>query len=577
MIRSCHFRPPWFFRFVTAIILLALSGLALFGAAQQSPKGGAITGRVLGDDGNPLAHAGVQVNEAEARGPNRASHQTTTDDEGYFRVANLPPADYYITASAEGYLHAQALATDPSVQDKRYFRPGATVTITLKKGGVITGRVTDAEDRAVVAVQVSLEYVRDEFDRPMAAAWVEKDGLTDDRGVYRLFGLRPGSYLIRAGGRGRQARAASAYDSDAPTYHPSATRETATEVRVRAGDEVTGIDIRYRGETGYAIRGVVTGATHFNRGTDLRLNRLPDGAQVGFTYARVEDQSLRFDFEGLPDGDYELTAERSGSDEEDNGAASPPRRVTIKGADVNGIEMRLIALSSISGRLAFAEGTTRCQSQSHKRLSYVLPLAHRDGASKPAEDQGRPNEQGEFALRRLEAGNYWLIARLQYDEWYLRAITQPGPASANRPVDVSRRGLTLRPGERRTGLIMTVAEGAALLVGRVIPTTEGARLPMRLRAHLVPAEPDSADDALRYAEVDVESDGRFMMRNLAPGRYHLLARPAPDVESPEKPIRLAAWSAESRAKLWREARAAKAEIELQACQRVMDYVLRYAP
>src|SRR5262249_2323440 len=403
-----------------------------------------------------------------------------------------------------------------------------TVTITLKKGAVITGRVANAEDRAVVAVQVCMEYARDEYDRPMAAAWVEKEGLTDDRGVYRFFGLRPGSYLVRAGGRGEQARGASAFDSDAPTYHPSATRETATEVRVRAGEEATGIDIRYRGERGHAIRGVVTGATNFNQGPAIKLNRLPGGARAGFTYARLEDKSLRFDFEGLPDGEYELIAERRGSDEEDNGAAAPPRRVTIKGADVNGIEMRLTALSSISGRFLLAKGTPQCQSQYLKQLSYVLPIAHRDGATKPAEEQSRPNEQGEFTLRKLEAGHYWLEARLYHNEWYLRAITQPGPAPANRPVDVSRQGLTLRPGERKTGLILTVAEGAALLVGRVIPANEGARLPTRLRAHLVPAEPASADDALRYAETDVRSDGGFGLRNLAPGRYWLLARAAPD-------------------------------------------------
>jgi hypothetical protein len=450
------------------------------------------------------------------------------------------------------------------------------VTITLKKGGVITGRVTEAEDRAVVAAPVSLEYVRDELDRPIAAAWVEKDGLTDDRGVYRIFGLRPGSYLVRAGGRGQQSRAASAYDSDAPTYHPSATREAATEIKVRAGDEATGVDIRYRGERGYAIRGVVTGVTDFNRVTDLRLTRLPGGSRAGSTYTRAEDKSLKFDFEGLPDGEYELIADRSGSDEEDNGAAAPPRRVTINGADVNGIEMRLIGLSSISGRLVFAEGTPQCQTQYRKQLSYILPIARREGATKPAEEQGRPNEQGEFALRRLEAGNYRLEARLYHNEWYLRAVTQPGPAPANRSADVSRQGFTLRPGERKTGLIMTVAEGAALLVGRVIPA-EGAQLPTVLRVHLVPAEPASADDALRYAETAVMSDGSFGMSHLAPGRYWLLARPAPDEESSKASPRPAAWSAESRAKLWREARAAKVEIELQACQRVMDYVLRFEP
>ena len=67
------------------------------------------------------------------------------------------------------------------------------------------------------------------------------------------------------------------------------------------------------------------------------------------------------------------------------------------------------------------------------------------------------------------------------------------------------------------------------------------------------------------------------MRHLAPGRYYLLARPAPDAESPEAQPRPAAWSADSRAKLWREPKAAKVEIELRACQRVTDYVLRYEP
>jgi hypothetical protein len=400
-------------------------------------------------------------------------------------MANLPFGDYHISVSAEGYLHDYARSPDPSAQDNRYLRPGASVTVTLKKGAVITGRVYNAEDRPVVGVPVSVEWVRDDYDRPRPRSQVVQEAFADDRGVYRFFGLRPGSYLVRAGGRGQQALVASAFDSDAPTYHPSATSENATEVKVRAGEEASDIDIRYRGERGFAIRGGVSGATNFDRDTDLRLNRLPGGAQVGFMYARAEDKSLRFDFEGLPDGEYELIAERRGSNEEDDGAAAPARRVTIKGADVSGIEMRLIALSSISGRVILAERTPQCQSEYRKELSYVAPIAYRDGATRPPEQQGRPNEQGEFTHRRLEPGLYRLDARL-YKEWYLRAITLPGPAPASRPVDVSRHGLSLQPGERKTGLIMTAAEGAAYLGGKVIPAVEGANLPARLRVYLVP-------------------------------------------------------------------------------------------
>jgi len=38
-----------------------------------------------------------------------------------------------------------------------------------------------------------------------------------------------------------------------------------------------------------------------------------------------------------------------------------------------------------------------------------------------------------------------------------------------------------------------------------------------------------------------------------------------------------AWESDGRAKLRREAEAAKIEIELSACQRLTDYVLRYSP
>jgi hypothetical protein len=293
-------------------------------------------------------------------------------------------------------------------------------------------------------------------------------------------------------------------------------------------------------------------------------------------YVDVEDQSLKFAFEGLPDGEYELSAVR-GVSGEDDGATSPPRRVAIKGADVNGIDLRLIPLGSLSGRFILAADSAGCQIQQRKRLADISPVLYRDDGTQRGFMPDRPSQQGEFAIRGLEAGRYRLAAGLPHSEWYLRAVTQPGPAPANRPVDVSRQGFTLQPGERKTGLIVTVAEGAALLNGKVISSTEGASLPRQLRVYLVPAEPASADDELRYAETAMRSDGGFGMSNLAPGRYWLLARPAPGAESSEAQTRPAAWSAEGRANLRREARASKVEIELQACQRVMDYLLRYEP
>jgi 5-hydroxyisourate hydrolase-like protein (transthyretin family) len=577
-----------FVRFVLATALLAaLSWTSLVAqqAPDPSPGTGVITGRVLGNDGSPLVNARVTATEVEPRAPNSVSRTVTTDDEGNFRLTKLQSGAYRISANADGYLSASAGATENSTRpDDQYFRPGATATITLQKGGVITGRVSNAEGQPIVAVPLSLEYVRDNYDRPMSATAVEGEGRTDDRGVYRFYGLRPGSYLVRAGGRVRDSRAATAFDSDAPTYHPSTTRESATEVRVRANEEATGVDIRYRGERGYAIRGFISDAAGFKQQPYLRLIRLP-AAQVGFTYARVEGKSLKFEFEGLLDGEYELVAQTHGAGEEENGAASLPRRVTIKGADVHGIEMRLIPRGSLSGRLVLDETPGICQGPQPRRppmrLMNASLIPHRDGDEHPALEQVRPNQQGEFALREMETGRYRFTVWLPNLEWYLRAVTVTGstptrPSSAS-AVDVSRDGFMLRPGDRASGLTVTLSEGAAFLSGVIVSATEGGPLPERLRIYLIPAEDDSETAVLRYAETDSEAGRRFAMQNLAPGHYWLLARASPGQGSAEQPPHPTAWDAENRSRLWREAKAAKIEVELKPCQRVMDQVLRYEP
>jgi hypothetical protein len=182
-----------------------------------------------------------------------------------------------------------------------------------------------------------------------------------------------------------------------------------------------------------------------------------------------------------------------------------------------------------------------------------------------------PDKAGGFTLKNVEAGRYWINTDLPDESWYIRAITQ---AASPKPVDVSRAGVTLKQGEKLSGIEMTIAHGAASLSGRIVPTSEGAQLPKRLRVHLIPAEPTAADDLLRYDEAPVLGDGSFEFKHIAPGRYLLHTRQATEKETNDDQARLTAWNAIERVKLRREAAAAKNEIELKACQRVKDHVLR---
>src|SRR5262249_13444257 len=143
--------------------------------------------------------------------------------------------------------------------------------------------------------------------------------------------------------------------------------------------------------------------------------------------------------------------------------------------------------------------------------------------------------------------------------------------------DAYRSGITVKAGEKLSGVEVIIAEGAASLNGRVVPVKEGFKLPSRLRVHLIPAEVSAADDVLRYAETMVRNDGGFELKHSARGKYLLHARQVAEKEANEVQARPMAWDAIERAKLRREATAAKNEIELKPCQRLKDQVLRWQP
>ncbi|HKS40679.1 MAG TPA: carboxypeptidase-like regulatory domain-containing protein [Blastocatellia bacterium] len=142
-----------------------------------------------------------------------------------------------------------------------------------------------------------------------------------------------------------------------------------------------------------------------------------------------------------------------------------------------------------------------------------------------------------------------------------RSVTLPSPVPAKPAIDVARNGFAVKRGERVAGLSITLAEGA--------------RIPAALRLHLIPAEKESAEETLRFAEVAVENDGTFALTNLAPGKYWVLARALADEASTNNSPRPMAWDDEGRKQLRKEGEAANIALELQPCQRLANYVLRY--
>src|SRR5262245_5276878 len=313
-------------------------------AAPQARRDGVITGRVVNDAGRPIAGAPILVIRAGVKFT--SGFQTSTaDDEGNFKATGLGHGSYMISTKVPGYVVAR---TD---SDRDYHHPGENVTINLVQGGVITGRVTDSFGEPMVGVRAQAIKVR-ELEGGQKYSTDPRGmngGLTDDRGVYRIYGLEPGVYVV--GVSNDQGGYGSAYYVHEPvTWHPSSPRATAAEVVVRGGEEVAGVDIRHREDRGHTIIGTIVGAAalgSLGESVAIMLMSGADRQSVGMT---VEYGRKSFAIFGAPDGEYEIVAFRMTSKEADF-AISTPRRVIVRGADVSGIELKIAPPSSISGRV----------------------------------------------------------------------------------------------------------------------------------------------------------------------------------------------------------------------------------
>ena len=96
-----------------------------------------------------------------------------------------------------------------------------------------------------------------------------------------------------------------------PTYHPSSTRDTATEIAVTSGSEATGVDIRYRGERGHAVSGSVSSLTEppsFYNNVWVSLTCFSTGNFKSGIGRRPGENNNTFEIRGVPDGEYEIVA-----------------------------------------------------------------------------------------------------------------------------------------------------------------------------------------------------------------------------------------------------------------------------
>jgi hypothetical protein len=547
------------------------------------PSTGTISGRVVNENGQPLTGATVFV---RAIGTAMQQRTTITDSEGNFQLSALDRAAYSVSAMLPAYATAPRDSDTPA-----YYRVGESVRLELVRGGVITGTVTTAASEPVVAINVRAYRIRDAKGQPPNSPLTSfGERSTDDRGIYRIYGLAPGTYLVAAGGSGYSYGPwMNGYDSDSPTYAPSSTRDNGAEITVRTGEE-SGVDIRYRGEPGHTVSGTIK--AQGTNGTSVTL--APVGNEFMPGASNYQPRGARgFAISGIGDGDYELVAQEVVSPQgvaSYEMAFSESRRITVKGADVTGIELTTKPLGSISGRIALEPSKIpECQGKRKplfgETLVSLLPndktLAK--GPSqllRPFVAPASPDKEGAFLIRNVLAGQYSFNPRFFARYWYLQSMslaTGPvvetsKPAQTKQRIDAARNWTSVKTGDRITGLTITLAEGAASLRGQVT-LPENSKLPTNLFVYVVPAEREKADDVLRFFATEVAADGSYAINGIPPGHYWSIAQTVVDKEVPSMAKLRLPDAAETRLKISREAAILNLETEFKPCQNVTDHKL----
>jgi hypothetical protein len=294
-------------------------------------------------DGSPIERAHVSVGRFTSGEQER--YGALTNVEGRFAISNLPAGNYSLLVDRVGFIDMNGPGS-PTLALKAGEKKDA-MKLKLTPTGAITGRVLDGDGKPVEFIQVRAES---------GGRW-DKGGVTDDRGVYRIGGLRPGKYRVRAMPQEMPMPPEIRTDTTvevhySATYHPSALEaKAATRVLVGAAADVPGIDIHMVRTPILHISGKVSGMPPGAENVSVMLHS-PDGVGNG----ALVRQDGSFEVWRPAPGKYTVQAGYYGSGAQ---LSSAPVEIEIGDSDVENLALQLMAAEDIHGQVDYLDEDAR--------------------------------------------------------------------------------------------------------------------------------------------------------------------------------------------------------------------------
>lgn len=513
--------------------------------AQTQKEPGSIIGQVK-LDGKPARGIAILAT-ASVTDPARlvegmfnptASIRATTDSEGVYRLEGLPPGKYRVAPSAPELVSAGR-------PDEVTVSEGATVEgvdFALSPGGVITGMITDSDGRPVIGQRISLKPLdKPEAPSPAAAMMTFTDRMysTDDRGIYRIFGLRPGRYLVSAG---KDSDVMSAVLSQRPkrvqTFYPGVTEEAkARPVQVSAGSEASGVDIQFSStDKGFVVSGrvldsesrtpIANAMVAYSKArnertvetdtwirTDTGAAEIP-GMPGGFTTTNDRGE---FRFAAVTPGSYKLEATSLGALAGAAGSQfyADPVTFEVRSTNIDKLDIKVHRGGSVSGLVVLESPDPQDTLDRYGQL--VLMALVTDSATKSySSGNCMIGPDGSFRLGGLKPGKVNL-------QTFSMGARRPGILRIEHNGAEVQGGLEIHADEEISGLRVILTPAIGVIRGRV--TFQGGALQpgAKVTVQARPVNTDSSDlpDFGDNPSAEVDPNGSFLIEYLTPGTYEI--------------------------------------------------------
>ena len=358
--------------------------------------------------------------------------------------------------------------------------------IAIMRGGVIAGRLLDRSGRPVTStvVQAVQFVIIGSERRRQQTSGQTPFATTNEHGEYRVFGLLPGAYLVLANapfsGRetevtaeeiawarkpeGSAPRPARPFSHASSLFPGVADVAAATPIVLARGEERLGVEFALQ----YAPVARVTGAVVGLDGAPMagvaviRSQKRRDEFLVAYSDSARTNAEGRFTMMSVGPGDHTLFVRggRSGGPTAENslwGLAD----VTVAGADVTDITIRLQQGMSLSGQIVVAGAGQDARPPDLGHLRVQLLPAIPSGAL-PIGLTAATEPDGKFKLEGIVPGRYRFTTTLPAapasEPWSLRSALLSGK-------DVVDESFEVRPNEDINGLVVSITRARTQLSG----------------------------------------------------------------------------------------------------------------